>query len=496
MPKIKSFRTLPAYVQENHNEVLPYIYRCIGSKHLPLKDNVLLHFDSHPDLLIPYEMPADTVYKKEELFESLSIENWILPAVYAGHFSHVVWFKPPWCSQIQDRVVECYVGKCEKTGTIRTSCSESYFVSEALYVPEIKLLNKQKLTLIIISVLPKHWENYSATARVSKSHDFVPKTSPFRNSIHETSDSRPKLTADLQSSSYLAKTVDPDEKSKTSNCAQENSSHNNDSVSKDTINQSASHNEHIEISLEREQLEEPKAKVRKLDLDGNNKSLDEKETREDKFTESEVYSSPTKDMIEMVQDIIKDRHCILDIDLDFFSTKNPFKEMYGADQYKILQELYRYIKPRTLSEKDLEKCVVDRQKQLQDLKDVFTALEQDSETDIQHPKKELISKLVADIQSKSPVSIDYTLIHEGGCTCDDTELPHHISSNTQISLLVDCVQDIISHFKKPTVITAARSSIDDYCPPDQVDFIQEKVLEMLQEIYLQIEVTLDYDNSE
>ena len=41
-----------------------------------------------------------------------------------------------------------------------------------------------------------------------------------------------------------------------------------------------------------------------------------------------------------------------------------------------------------------------------------------------------------------------------------------------------------------------RSSIDDYCPPDQVDFIQEKVLEMLQEIYLQIEVTLDYDISE
>ena len=54
---------------------------------------------------------------------SLSIENWILPAVYAGHFSHVVWFKPPWCTQIQDKVVDCYVGKCEKTGTIRYELS-------------------------------------------------------------------------------------------------------------------------------------------------------------------------------------------------------------------------------------------------------------------------------------------------------------------------------------------------------------------------------------
>ena len=41
-----------------------------------------------------------------------------------------------------------------------------------------------------------------------------------------------------------------------------------------------------------------------------------------------------------------------------------------------------------------------------------------------------------------------------------------------------------------------RSSIDDYCPPDQVDFIQEQVLEMLQEIYLQLEVSLDYEACE
>ena len=71
-------------------------------------------------------------------------------------------------------------------------------------------------------------------------------------------------------------------------------------------------------------------------------------------------------------------------------------------------------------------------------------------------RKELILKLVAEVQASSPVPIDYSLLHEGGCTCDDTELPHHISSNRQIAELVDCVQDVVSHLKKPTIVTVAR----------------------------------------
>jgi hypothetical protein len=45
-------------------------------------------------------------------------------------------------------------------------------------------------------------------------------------------------------------------------------------------------------------------------------------------------------------------------------------------------------------------------------------------------------------------------------------------------------------------ISFDRSSQDDYCPPDQVDDIMHSVLEILQDLYLEIGVTSDYEWSE
>ena len=56
MYETKSLTTIPVYVEEAHNDVLPHIFRCVGAKYLPLQGNVLIHFDSHPDMCLPQNL--------------------------------------------------------------------------------------------------------------------------------------------------------------------------------------------------------------------------------------------------------------------------------------------------------------------------------------------------------------------------------------------------------------------------------------------------------
>eukprot|EP00069_Balaena_mysticetus_P012899 bmy_21859T0 len=152
--RLRRYHELPVWVVEDHQEVLPFIYRAIGSKHLPASNISFVHFDSHPDLLIPVNMPADTVFDKETLFGELSIENWIIPAVYAGHFSHVIWLHPTWAQQIREGRHHFLVGKDTSTTTIRVTSTDHYFLSDGLYVTEDQLENQKPLQLDVIMVKP------------------------------------------------------------------------------------------------------------------------------------------------------------------------------------------------------------------------------------------------------------------------------------------------------------------------------------------------------
>ncbi|GFY67155.1 UPF0489 protein C5orf22 homolog [Trichonephila inaurata madagascariensis] len=88
---------------------------------------------------------------------------------------------------------------------------------------------------------------------------------------------------------------------------------------------------------------------------------------------------------------------------------------------------------------------------------------------------------------------DPDLLNDAGCTCDDCDLPHHVSTQDEVRHLVEVTKLFLQQLPSPAIITISRSSRDDYCPPEEVDFIQDCVLKMLEEAYNCVEITRDYE---
>ncbi|XP_051006941.1 LOW QUALITY PROTEIN: UPF0489 protein C5orf22 homolog [Acomys russatus] len=426
--RLRRYPKLPVWVVEDHQEVLPFIYRAIGSKHLPASNISFLHLDSHPDLLIPVNMPADTVFDKEALFGELSIENWIMPAVYAGHFSHVIWLHPTWAQQIREGKHHFLVGKDISTTTIRVTSTDYYFLSDGLFVPEDQLENHKPLQLDVIVVDP---------------HTFCDHQDD-RDSV--SSAKKPKLAPRGTESAAAA---------------------NGDSCSKNF-------------------------KGDTVTARGDDASQE--------CTCSCSESQPCRSMASAgeILEVVKTGDAfVLDIDLDFFSVKNPFKEMFTQDEYKILQELYQFKKPDSdLSEEDLVDIVDTRIHQLEDLEATFADLcDDDSEETVKrwaaNPGMESLVPLVQSLKKRMEAP-DYEMVHQAGLTCDFSELPHHVSTEEEIQCLIQSVYCLLKNLPKPTLVTIARSSLDDYCPPEQVDSIQERVLGVLRSLYGALDAHLVY----
>lgn len=355
---LRKHQRIPIYVVEYHHDVLQFIYRNIGSKYLPIEGIHMIHFDSHPDMLIPKSMPADIVYDKEKLFDEISIENWMIPGCYAGHFKSLMWIKSPWCNQMQDSNQTFRVGRDKKSGFIRVDCTENYFVSECLFCPSADLLDAKEINLDVLTL------------------------------------GKPVVNLTDDSGEYNAK----------------------------------------------------------------------------------------------IKTILKDNEpYVLDVDLDFFSTSNPFKKIYNkANLYEKLRKLYFFEPPNTKNESEIVEKVGLREKQLNDLEMLFKKLQHKEEIKNVTCEPELL-RSVENIREEilkyyDESEIDWELVHDAGCTCDDSELPHHVSSEEELNLMFYSFNNFISLLPySPTIITISRSTEDDYTPEEDVALIQEFVIKCLNE---------------
>jgi len=112
---------MPVYICEYHDEALRCLHHAIRRRRMPFSDLTMVHLDAHPDLGASATMSAETIFASpHDVYAAMrtdvgGIAQWILPAVYGGHFRCVWWIRPPWAVQIADGDYAVAVGRAKRT---------------------------------------------------------------------------------------------------------------------------------------------------------------------------------------------------------------------------------------------------------------------------------------------------------------------------------------------------------------------------------------------
>ncbi|XP_072941421.1 UPF0489 protein C5orf22 homolog [Epargyreus clarus] len=220
------------------------------------------------------------------------------------------------------------------------------------------------------------------------------------------------------------------------------------------------------------------------------------------FTVAELkVTEEINSLVKLSEDLNICEPYVLDIDLDFFSTDNPFLSIYGnIGLYDLLEPIFRFEIPKTDNKEEIEKATESRERQLLELETLFNHLDNYNSLETYDGEKShlfyKVSEVVAAVKTESErsgESPDWWVIYAAGCTRDQGGLPRHISTTGEIIKFIrQSLKRLLNCFPPPVLITIARSSDDGYCPADRVEFIQSTVLQTLKELYDTAEPTFKY----
>ena len=192
---------------------------------------------------------------------------------------------------------------------------------------------------------------------------------------------------------------------------------------------------------------------------------------------------------------------VLDICLDFFTTRNPFldefmkyvkKDIEDEDTFKATLDSLRGIFPlfryRSCQEAKLSR--LQRSVAMKHLRDIVSqlneekrevssslleALAKDLEPHHDNDSVALIGSYVKALRRLSPQSRTFYL--SSGHLLN---MPHHASSPDELEASFAIMMQQLKGMSRPIAVTIARSAVDGYTPKEVVDSLQARVLEMLE----------------
>ena len=166
--KRRRIARFPVAIVDDHHDALLHIHRLIRRKRLAFERATMVHIDAHPDLMVPPTMEARDVFEPRRLYAALEessggIAEWILPLVFAGHISRVVWIRPGWLHELGRVEIEdgehCFdVGEVALSGVLRVTPAAGlgpYFVDEQLCAPASAMVEATRQPLrLLVHALP------------------------------------------------------------------------------------------------------------------------------------------------------------------------------------------------------------------------------------------------------------------------------------------------------------------------------------------------------
>ena len=186
---------------------------------------------------------------------------------------------------------------------------------------------------------------------------------------------------------------------------------------------------------------------------------------------------------------------ILDIDLDIFSTYDPFRIILGEENFSILIKIFdedaidENLLKELKIEKNFQKILEFQEKHKKNFDETVGKLREiwDGTTVTVENENRILTNFVKNCKQRQELEDFETIVS----AAESLVLPHHKSTKPELDKYLDQFQNFIKNLNiLPKFITIARSSDDEYCPEDQVLGIEDRVLKIIEENFCGPEVRL------